>query len=274
MNEIILDLNSLKDIAFKINNHFKLGGKYIIVKNTNITNLDNIISFYNELNHLIGKTIPIDLEENTYNPTNKYWTDVKYDYSSDQKQFWRSSNHQNLHTDNSFAENKFYANLTELLCIKPVEFSGHTTIIDNEKVVELIKYLDKNTNNNLFEKIYNREIYFSINSDFQIKKKILTYDENKQKYIFNFNYYPASRANNTDENKKIIEELHLFLEEKIMNSYGLMDEIKLNFGDIIIFNDELVLHGRRSFIGTRHYKKCGLKSFSLIDSDLLICEKK
>lgn len=38
-----------------------------------------------------------------------------------------------------------------------------------------------------------------------------------------------------------------------------MDEIKLNRGDALIFNDELVMHGRRSFMGTRHYKKTGIQ---------------
>ena len=37
-----------------------------------------------------------------------------------------------------------------------------------------------------------------------------------------------------------------------------MNEVKLNRGDAIIFNDELVLHGRKSFIGTRHYIKTGI----------------
>ena len=39
---------------------------------------------------------------------------------------------------------------------------------------------------------------------------------------------------------------------------NLMNEVKLNRGDAIIFNDELVLHGRKSFIGTRHYIKTGI----------------
>ena len=38
-----------------------------------------------------------------------------------------------------------------------------------------------------------------------------------------------------------------------------MDEVKLNRGDALIFNDEKVLHGRRSFLGTRHYKKTSIQ---------------
>jgi len=75
--------------------------------------------------------------------------------------------------------------------------------------------------------------------------------------VFNFNYFPAKRALNSEEDYKLIEEFNSFLEEKIMHS-NLMNEYKLNKGDAIIFNDELVMHGRRSFIGTRHYIKCGI----------------
>ena len=198
------------------------------------------------------KNINVNLEENTYKTTQKIWTNVKFYIGSDEKQFWRSSKHQNLYTDNSFATKEYYANLTELVCLKPCDFSGHTTLISNEKLINLIKYNDKLTNNNLFDRIFNKEIYFSIDDNYQIKKKILT--QVKNKFIFNFNYYPAIRANNTLEDKKLIEELHSFLEEKIMYSSDLMYEIKLNYGDAIIFNDELVMHGRKSFIGTRYYK--------------------
>ena len=55
-----------------------------------------------------------------------------------------------------------------------------------------------------------------------------------------------------------------------------MDEIILNRGDAIIFNDELVLHGRRSFIGTRFYKKTGINidNHNLIDYNKFIIENK
>jgi len=274
--EFILDNDNIYLIGNKINKFFREGGNYVIIKNYNNQSDDEIIATYNILNNIIGRNVAIDLEKDTYNPSQKFWSNIKYDYNSDEEQFWRSSNHQNLHTDNSFANNKLYANLTELVCIKPAEYSGHTTIISNEKIIDLIKFIDLKTNKNLFEKLFNKEIYFSSSKHECIKRKILTYNDEKDKYIFNFNYYPTIRTENTIEDKLLIEEFHNFLEEKIMNSNGLMDEIILNRGDAIIFNDELVLHGRRSFIGTRFYKKTGINidNYNLVDYTKFIFENK
>jgi hypothetical protein len=273
-NEFILDKDTLENIGDKIKDYFNKDGHFVIIKNYNYLheNHDTILDMYNKINKYIGKYACIDLEENTYKPTDKNWTDVKYYVGSDEKQFWRSSKHQNLHTDNSFATSEYFAKLTELICLKPSEFSGHTTIISNDKLVNLIKYNDKLTNNNLFYRILNKELYFSIDNNYQVKKHILT--ENNSKYIFNFNYYPAIRAINSPEDIKLIEELHNFFEEKIMYSCDLMHDIKLNYGDAVIFNDELVMHGRRSFIGTRYYKKCGINLENIITSFTFIKENK
>jgi len=273
-NEFILDKNTLENIGENIKKYFNKNGTFVIIRNYNYSNdnQETILGMYDIINKNVGDYLCIDLEENTYKPTEKNWTDVKYYIGSDEKQFWRSSKHQNLHTDNSFATKEYYANLTELVCLKPCEFSGHTTIISNDKLVNLIKYNDNLTNNNIFNRIFNKEIYFSIDDNYQIKKKILT--EIDSKYIFNFNYYPAIRAKNSVEDIKLIEELHSFFEEKIMYSSDLMHDVKLNYGDAVIFNDELVMHGRRSFIGTRHYKKCGIISCSLINLNIHDSEKK
>jgi len=263
--EFVLN-DDIDTLGSNIKTFFLNGGEYVVIKNFNsLTDLD-IINYYNELNPIIGNIVPVDLEKDTYKPTVKYWSDVKYEYGSDEKQFWRSSNHQNLHTDNSFAPKKYYSNLTQLVCLKPSEYSGNTTLISNEKIIELIKFNDKNNSLNMFDNILNKYIYFSVDEHTKIKKPILHFESSKNKYIFNFNYFPAKRAKNTEDDNKVIEELNYFLEEKIMCS-NMMNEIKLYRGDAIIFNDELLMHGRRSFLGTRHYIKSGIniENLSLID---------
>lgn len=265
-NEYIITKDNVLELGNKIKDFFVKFGNYAVIRNYNNLTDTEIIDLYEKLNIVIGEKIPIDLSENTYTPTMNYWANVKYDYGSDEKQFWRSSNHQNLHTDNTFATKEYYANLTELVCLKAVEYSGNTTIISNKKLIELINFVDKNNNTNIFDSIYNKKINFSLNDKTDIHKPILTYNSEKDKYIFNFNYYPAIRAVNYDDDCQLINMFHLFLEEKIMCS-NLMDEIKLNRGDALIFNDELVLHGRRSFIGTRHYIKTGINipGLSIVD---------
>ena len=265
-NEYIITKDNVLELGNKIKDFFVKFGNYAVIRNYNNLTDTEIIDLYEKLNIVIGEKIPIDLSENTYTPTMNYWANVKYDYGSDEKQFWRSSNHQNLHTDNTFATKEYYANLTELVCLKAVEYSGNTTIISNKKLIELINFVDKNNNTNIFDSIYNKKINFSLNDKTDIHKPILTYNSEKDKYIFNFNYYPAIRAVNYDDDCQLINMFHLFLEEKIMCS-NLMDEIKLNRGDALIFNDELVLHGRRSFIVTRHYIKTGINipGLSIVD---------
>ncbi len=257
--EFILDLNNINILGKNIKDFFCNNGHYVIIKNyNNFINDEEIISTYEKLNNYIGKIIPIDLEKDTYKITGNIWADVKYDYYSDEKQFWRSSNHQNLHTDNTFCQKEHYGNLTELLCFKQSEYSGNTTFISNEYLIDLIKFVDKNTNRKLYEKILNKEIYHSAGDDLYLKRKILEYNEEHNKYVFCYNYFPAMRGKNKDEDIEIINELNTFLEEKIMHS-NLMNEVKLNRGDALIFNDEILMHGRRSFIGTRHYKKCSIQ---------------
>ena len=251
-----------------IKNFFEKGGHYVIIKNYKILSNDEIINCYNKLNKQIGRLIPIDLVKNTYESSGNYWADVKYDYDSDEKQFWRSSNHQNLHTDNTFCGKEFYGNLTELVCFKKAEYSGNTVLISNNKIIELIKFVDKNIKSNLFNSILNKEIYHSAGDSF-LKRKILEYNKDLDQYIFCYNYFPASRGNNNEADMNIIKNLNNFLEEKIMLS-NLMDEVNLNRGDALIFNDELVMHGRKSFIGTRHYIKTGIQldSASIYDYNI------
>ena len=146
-------------------------------------NDEDILTAYGKINNNIGRNIQIDLEKDTYKHISNTWANVKYDYNSDEKQFWRSSCHQNLHTDNTFCEPEFYGNITELVCLKSSEYSGNTTLISNNFVVDLIKFLDKHTKTNLYESNLNRDIYHSSGNNLYLKRKILEYNEKYNKYI-------------------------------------------------------------------------------------------
>ena len=102
-NEYILTKNNVSELGSKIKNFFNKLGSYVVIRNYDNLTDNEIIKLYENLNKILGEMIPIDLNENTYVPTMKYWSNVKYEYGSDEKQFWRSSNHQNLHTENSFS---------------------------------------------------------------------------------------------------------------------------------------------------------------------------
>lgn len=257
----IIKLNdNVDNIAKEIKLHFLNKCNYIIIQNDKYlkNNEEDIRHFYELLNTKIGIIRNVDKTKYTDENQDNYWVDIKYKFNSTQIQPWKSNEHLKLHTDNTISTNLTYAQITELVCIDPCKYSGLTTIINNNYVIEIMKYVDENTNDNLFDLIYNREIYYTSDCKTHIKKTILQYDNENNNYIFSFNHTQAIKSDkNTLFEINIINKLNLFLEEKIMHS-NLMDEIKLNTGDALLFNDELVIHGRRSVISNRHYKKCSI----------------
>jgi alpha-ketoglutarate-dependent taurine dioxygenase len=222
---------------------------YVVLKNPELQTDEEIIDYYTNLNKTLGKIQEAD--QNKYeNIRDNVWVDIKYNIQEPSIKPWNSNYSIKLHTDNTISPN--YANLTQLVCLTPSPYSGHTCLIRNIDVIEIMKFLDVYENNNLFNKILDFEVNYKINSP---AKKILTFKNNEP--IFCFNYTQAMKSENNNEQIKIITEFDNFLHEKIMMS-SLMDEIKLNRGDALIFNDEKVIHGRRSIIGNRHYIKCGI----------------
>lgn len=254
---INLDINT-DNISEQIKLLFKNKCEYVVIKNNNtLLEIDKITPYYELLNSKIGIVRQVDIAKYTDLNQNNYWVDVKYDFQSNSIQPWKSNYHLKLHTDNTISTNENYAVLTELVCIEPCKYSGETTLIRNDYIVEIIKFIDENANDNLFSQIFDREIYHTSDTITHIKNKILRFDNH---YIFSFNHTQAMKSDkNSDLDKEIINKLNLFLEEKIMNS-NLMNEIKLNTGDALIFNDELIMHGRRSVISNRHYKKCTINT--------------
>ena len=276
MSERILSISinngDSRHISALIKDYFAKGGDYIVIKNVNkLSNYTDfeIIDYYNKLNTFIGIVRKLDVGKYTDNQSDDIWVDVKYDYTSKNDKPWLSNTHLPMHTDNTLSDASNYSNLTELVCLQPSEFSGHTTLINNKLLVKLIKYVDKYENNSLFQKILDLQVNFSSNSKKESRRKIVeiveVYDnkdesndgsnDESNEYIFCFNSIQGLKANNDERQKSIITEFSNFLQEKIMIS-NLMDEIKLERGDALIFNDEKIMHGRRSVIGARHYKKC------------------
>ena len=272
MNKFIFNLdinfhddNKIHNLGNCIKNLFTIGTHYVIIKNNNPANKSNnineLLNFYEKLNNKIG--IMREIDKNKYSEYNNdlkknYWVDVQYDFNIKSDKPWKSDTHLKLHTDNTMSLNENYAQITELVCIEPCKFSGYSLLINNNLVVEIMKYIDLMCKDDLFLQIYNREIYHSNNYENHIKNKILTFDESKNSFIFSFNHTQALKSNkNSEEDLKIINKLNNFLEEKIMFS-KLKEEIKLKPGDALLFNDELVLHGRNSVISNIHYKKTSI----------------
>ena len=249
-----LDTNfkNIANFANIIKEHFKVENcNYVVIKNNNqISDCNNIITYYELLNECLGTIIPVNKEKYTDENQGEYWVNIEYNCHTKSLQPWKTNKPLPLHTDNTVSD---FANITELVCIHPCKYSGETVIISNNYIVELIKYNDVTENDTLFDEILNRKIYFN-----DIERTILEYDEKNTNYIFMFNKKQAQNSIlNTENDLKLIEKIAIFLEEKITNSC-LMDEIKLDVGDALLFNDTKVIHGRRSVFGDRFYKKCSI----------------
>jgi hypothetical protein len=159
-----------------------------------------------------------------------------------------------LHTDNTLSNDNNFANITELICFKPSIYSGETVIISNNKIIELVKYVDVSYNTKLYDNLLNTKIYHKL-----IEKNICIKNNknNVNNYTFNFNIKQilTSQFNSNENLQRAIDFSKLL--ENIMQS-SLLNEIKLEEGDALLFNDTLVMHGRKYVFGERLYKKCSI----------------
>jgi alpha-ketoglutarate-dependent taurine dioxygenase len=113
-----------------------------------------------------------------------------------------------------------------------------------------VKFLDEINKTDLYNELLKTNIYHK-----SIKKKICIKNDNT--YTFNFNITQISNSQlNNEENINICKDFSNLL-ENIMKS-SLLNEIRLEKGDALLFNDTIVMHGRKHVFGERFYKKCSI----------------
>jgi hypothetical protein len=250
--------NNINILANEIIQTFSNNYEFIIIKSNSILiGETEIMNYYNKLNNLIGEVKLVD--KNKYNDTNQddYWVDVEYNFKyknvdnlENKSQPWKSNEQLMLHTDNTLSNNLNFANITELVCIQQCDYSGETVVISNSKIIELIKYLDVKNNTKLYDDLINTRIYHK-----SIEKNICI--KNNDTHTFNFNITQILKSElNTCDNLTVANNFSKIL-ENIMKS-SLVNLIKLEKGDALLFNDGLVMHGRKYVFGERLYKKCSI----------------
>lgn len=242
-------------IAIEIKNKLLEKKEYVILKNNDVLlDEDEIIEFYTKLNPLIGEIKEID-KEKYVSEIDDFWVEIEFNKNKLKKQNnlpWKSNKNLFLHTDNTLSNINSFANLTELVCIYPSTYSGETFFISNNKIIEVLQYMDEINNTNLWNEIKNANIYHK-----NKEGRICFYNEKIKNYTFNFNIEQIRKSeHNILHNLEIANKFASFL-ENIINS-SLIHEIRLEKGDAIIFNDTLVMHGRKYVFGNRLYKKCSI----------------
>jgi hypothetical protein len=225
---------------------------YIIVRNNDVlSNENDIMSFYNRINANLGSIQRVDKEKYS-DEIDDYWVNVQYNSISIDSKPWKTNHNLALHTDNTLTNSTTFADITELVCIQPSTYSGETVFISNNKIIEIIKYMDNINNTTLYDDIMSTNVYHK-----NIQKPICSYNTNTNEYTFNFNITQILKSTLNDDNNVSIAMKFSNILDNIMNS-SLVDEIRLNTGDAILFNDTIVMHGRRYIFGNRLYKKCSI----------------
>ena len=228
---------------------------YVILRNDVLSNEESIMNFYSSMNESIG--IVRELDRDKYNDeVDDYWVRVEYQSNNIKTNDslykpWKSNQNLSLHTDNTLTDSMTFADITELVCIQPSKYSGETVFIDNNKIIEIVKYMDSINGTNLFNDILNTKIYHK-----HVQKSIC-YNNDTNEYTFNFNITQIIKSTMNDAISLDTAKKFAALLENIMNS-SLIDEVRLNNGDAILFNDTRCMHGRRFIFGDRLYKKCSI----------------
>jgi len=262
MNEIfkLSDYKNIHELIYKIKEDFLNNYEYIVIRNnSNLIEECEIINYYNELNNLLGEVKIVDKNKYSDEDQNDYWVNVEYKFNSEKKnlessvQPWKSNEELMLHTDNTLSNNLNFANITELVCIQPSDYSGETVIISNNKIIELVKYLDLQNNTNLYDNLLNTKIYHKSE-----EKNICIKEDSK--YTFNFNITQILKSEFNKEPDLDVANNFSKVLNNIMNS-SMTVSIKLEKGDALLFNDTLVMHGRKYVFGERLYKKCSILVF-------------
>lgn len=183
--------------------------------------------------------------------TQKIWMEVRFDPAI-KNAYRHSANAQPLHTDGSYIHN--YPNSTLMCCEKNTAEKGETIFIDAEKVAEILKNIDLD----LFEKIYDHELIHERSGDKKVSPILVKNNQNV--WNVNWNYYCISE-NLNEEDREIKERFQKFLLVNKDIRENLI-ELKMNKGDALIWKDQEVLHGRNSFLtkesSSRFIWKCAV----------------
>lgn len=192
--------------------------------------------FWLEVAQSVGQMLP--MEENAEgNKTGRLFTDIKFPWHEESQSFSYSNTRQPLHTDGSYEANA--PQITFFSCLEAPKFGGATIFIEMEHLVELIKFY----NPVLLKSLYEDPVTHRKGKDF--KTRPIIYNGK-----LTWNYYRC-------EDCCLRQTFHDFLEQYVVGS-GSYESVKLEPGQALFFMDEMLLHGRLSFLGNRWLLKGGI----------------
>ena len=156
------------------------------------------------------------------------------------------------HTDSTYSIDA--PGLQLLLCCEYDAVGGDSIMVDGFKIAETIKKESKDIYNTL-SKIEVPGNYIGDGVYLEAKRPIFRHDKNEEILQVSFNNYDraAFRIDN-ESTLKFYEGIKKF--DILANSEDYQWRYILKPGDLLIFNNWRILHGRGSFNGTRKMKGC------------------
>jgi len=247
-NNIILEINGDKGLDYIANSLQLEWGKYQVYNIINVPKTDYAL-FYENLATQLG-TIEACRPVNDKSKEFSKSRDIKPDPSV--YHFYAAKTRQPLHTDHAHYPLSQSPDWVYMYCLEASDFGGTTRILSLSKLKKIMEQY----NPKLLEKLSINASYGYVgpNGDEIHTKPILFND------IINWNYWQIKPKINSKEVLKVREEFFRFLED-VIGDGCMYDFSKIwSKGDLIIFNDKKVMHGRDAFLGDRW-----LKTFSLFN---------
>lgn len=205
-------------------------------------------SFYYELASEIGVVYLSEENSEDESFSLNTWHQVRYIPGQENKSYKHSNRSQPLHTD--YCALPVKPEISFLYCVRAADVGGATVFIDNETVITLLRiYFPE-----LYGNVLTTKLLFRTDIGQPVPSSLVECLGNKVR--INWNYYRVIAED--IKTKETVEGFRMFLDEYVFRC-GVLTKVKLQLGEAVFFHDNLVLHGRLSFLGERWLNKGALK---------------
>jgi len=186
--------------------------------------------------------------------TGELWLEVRYDPAIPDA-YRHTANAQPLHTDGSYIAE--FPNAGFLGCVSMSSDGGETVFLDGAVLVRILKQRRPD----LLERIAHNSVPHKRSGDF---RSLPIIRDAGAEPLLNWNYYCVD-PDCSPEIERLREDLFEFLRDEALIADSLVD-VKLAPGEAVIWKDDRVLHGRKTFQPTRESERFLWKACVEIDA--------
>ena len=201
----------------------------------------DIKSYWREVVGQLGEIDPPVDDGHSGIAANESWWDIRYD-PSQSSVYRHSATAQPLHTDRAFRSRPATAAL--FLCERAATQGGATTFLDATALCETLE----KENPDLLAQLRNRPVTFARGNIPGQTTTIISVRSGRP--VVNWNRYrvaPNQAAEIYEMSDRFFEFLHARFE-----TTGDLFRVNLAAGDVLIFKDQRLLHGREAFAADEH----------------------